>query len=512
MASGENQGMQIALIIFIVLWIIMTVLTVVFFQESRQSQQTAQNSEKKATEANTNLTKAVDELRRVKEFIGVSPDMTLDQLQQKFSDDISAFARSLPQNEQFYSNALAAIATAKRNQDRDLQSAKDEIQTLKNTNEAREGMKQPQVVQAEDAAKRSADELAADRAKFVEDITKKDSDAQAISTQLEQQRTDAAQAADTAKKDLAAVNDELKKEQNLRAIAQQMLKDQDPAVIDAFDGTVRFVDEKRGTVWIDLGSADGLQPQMLFSVYPAGQTVIREGEDPKTTQPAADKKSEGKNKRKGAIEVLRVDDLHLAEARIIDDDYTDLIVPGDRLYTPLWSPGRPERYAVAGVFDLDGDGTDDGELLRGIIRSGGGVIDAYVDATGKVQGKGITVETRFYLQGTDPNVSGKSEDAAGDREVAVAAVLAASTQLANQAEKFGLRTIRLPDFLEHAGWKLNRDTIAFGRGMGTEAISAAGEEELGKRRTSNGSVSDLFKKRRPGAVNRPKASTGGKAY
>ena len=57
---------------------------------------------------------------------------------------------------------------------------------------------------------------------------------------------------------------------------------------------------------------------------------------------------------KGSIEVTHVLGDHLAEARVTDDKLADPILPGDKVYTPLWNPGQKRHFALAGFFNIDG--------------------------------------------------------------------------------------------------------------------------------------------------------------
>jgi hypothetical protein len=85
------------------------------------------------------------------------------------------------------------------------------------------------------------------------------------------------------------------------------------------------VDQRSRTVWINLGRADGLDRQTAFGVY------------------SGDADEMGKAKKKATIEVTKITGDHSAEARITEDKAADPITPGDKVFTPLWSPGVPER-------------------------------------------------------------------------------------------------------------------------------------------------------------------------
>lgn len=86
--------------------------------------------------------------------------------------------------------------------------------------------------------------------------------------------------------------------------------------------------------------------------------------------------------KKAGIEVIRVMDAHLSGAnRPRQNGQSDL--PGDRLYTPVWQPGRRLRFALTGFMDIDGDGSNDRELVRNLILLNDGMIDAEQGDDGK---------------------------------------------------------------------------------------------------------------------------------
>ncbi len=104
------------------------------------------------------------------------------------------------------------------------------------------------------------------------------------------------------------------------------------------DGFIRKVDHTTGLVWINLGSGDDLAPRTSFSVYKQAHHGVGRGEQD----------------IKGAIEVTRIIGEHLAEARILEEDYSQPMTDGDPVYTPVWSPGRKHRFAVVGLIYFNG--------------------------------------------------------------------------------------------------------------------------------------------------------------
>src|SRR4029078_6892055 len=93
-----------------------------------------------------------------------------------------------------------------------------------------------------------------------------------------------------------------------------------------------------------------------------------------------------KAKQKGTIEVTRVLDEHLSEARITSDDPKNPILSGDRIYSPAWHRGKQLHFALTGIIDVNGDGISDLQIVRNLITLNGGVLDAYLNDDGGVEG------------------------------------------------------------------------------------------------------------------------------
>ena len=159
-----------------------------------------------------------------------------------------------------------------------------------------------------------------------------------------------------------------------------------------------LVNDRKGTVWINLGLADGLRELTTFGVYDFKEDGVMRNE----------------KEIKARIQVTKVLDQHLAEARITEDELQDPILPGDQIHSPAWQAGTRIHFALAGFFDVNGDGKSDRETIRNMIASVGGIIDAEVHDDGSKTGK-ITARTRrdsltYYFVGR-----GKSDVGSGKK-------------------------------------------------------------------------------------------------
>ena len=200
------------------------------------------------------------------------------------------------------------------------------------------------------------------------------------------------------------------------------------------DGELRWVDHKNGTVWVNLGKADNLQRGTTFSVYTKGYGDVGRG--------SAD--------IKGAIEVTNVVGAHLAEAKITDEDLTQPMSAGDPVYTPLWSPGRAEQFAIVGFIDLDKDKQSDRPLLHELVASSGAKITAEVNDQGERTGEPIDVNTKYLVVADLPDPAqvppGKERETADK-------ILEEYKRLESEARQHAVRKISLSDFLSHIGYK-----------------------------------------------------------
>ncbi len=251
---------------------------------------------------------------------------------------------------------------------------------------------------------------------------------------------------------------------------------------EAADGVIRRVEHNTNTVWINLGDADFLKPRMTFSVYAKENLGVGRGAED----------------IKGKIEVTRILEPHMAEARVIEEDLYRPMVSGDLIYTPIWSPGLIEKISVIGAIDLDGDGRSDREQFHQMMAVAGCVIDNEVDDNGDrtpETGK-ITVQTRFLVKGDVPELP----DVTGEEAKAkVKKIQNHLTDMQKEARSNGVRVIKMNDFLAYIGYHTKRRTFLPGQNrpwnLKAGSASESTRESAGDR-SSNGNVSGAYSKGR----------------
>ena len=149
------------------------------------------------------------------------------------------------------------------------------------------------------------------------------------------------------------------------------------------DGRITKVNSNLGSVVIDIGKANGLKVNRSFSVFDMSENNFEKG------------------KHKASIEVTYLVGDNTAEARITNENPLDPILPGDQILSPVWDPGHAVPIALAGSFDLDGDGISDREKLVQMIKANGGNVVVSHDDQGNINGT-IDPSVRYLVLGDAP--------------------------------------------------------------------------------------------------------------
>jgi len=471
--AKENQGLQIALIIFVMLTIILGVTTFIFFRNYEEATAAAEKAEEDATERRGANEKLVSDCNDLKQLMGFAATMSLDDVTAKKEEDMRKYAGNFSPDNQYYSPVLEYLYTTLQQKNEELADAREEQQSTDDLLKVREAQKDPQIQEFAQLAERAAADKAqekqrfeAQRAQFVQDGAK-------VAQQLDRSRKQSAEELAELEKKLQETSVRMQKLAQLNEQKSKKLEQVQSETFETPDGEIRWVDQANGIVWIDLGQADALSRQTTFSVYPAATSnLVQAG-------------------RKGSVEVTRIRGDHLAEARIIEDTIADPIMPGDKIHTPVWTPGEQKRFALAGFMDVDHDGRGDLQLVRSLITMNGGLVDAWIDEKGKRHGE-VSVDTRYLVLGQAPNAKGQPQ------------MIASYTRMIEDAERNGIQTIPLADLLQRMGWRRQTHVVTFGRGANPADFRAKPPEGVPK--TSTGNVSEVFRPRRP------PAGTGRGAY
>jgi len=247
--------------------------------------------------------------------------------------------------------------------------------------------------------------------------------------------------------------------------ATEKVKKMETKTFEVPDGKVVRVNHRTKRVWINLGRADDLPNQISFAVYPADVTAPNE------------------ETVKGSIEVVDVSGDATAEARILADSAVDPIMPGDKIHTPVWTPGQKRRFALAGAFDINNDGRDDLQTVKNLITMNGGTIDAVAGPDGGITGQ-ITLNTRFLVLGDPPNAKDKP------------GILESYSEMQSQADRLRVETIPVSQLLDMMGYRPRATVARFGEGAGTTGTRFRERNRLSEAppRDSGQSVSGIYQR------------------
>ncbi len=478
--ARENQGLQITLIVFVMLTIILGVTTYLFYRQYDETLKAKLASDAAATKNEQQAASSAADVVELKRMIGAKTE-SVSAIADTFKKDMENFGATYPEESRFYRNLLEKMQNTINEKNAELTDAKLAIPKLTDDYQTFKDAQILQVKQFEDSSEKAKTDLLAEQAKYqgereriYRDKTEVETKAQAAQKEAEAKiakaQSDAQKAVSEGKKMAEIVDRQAVKIETYEA----------DKIEGTASGEITWVNQRNSTVWLNLGRADALMRQVTFSVYPADLTNLT---------------IKGK---KASIEVTQILGDHLAEARVLEDDIADPITPGDKIYTPLWSPGAKRHFALAGLMDVDGDGKSDLQTVMNLIAINGGVVDCYVADSGKDKNKQvgrITVNTNCLILGERPTEGNADQ-------------IPAFSKVMDDAKQLRLQTVQLVDMLQRMGWKNLTPVVRFGLGANPKDFRAKPDDDVPKK--STGTVSSIFQKRDPMKVGDVKESNKAK--
>jgi hypothetical protein len=406
-------------------------------------------AEKKANEATTASTRALDWITTLKnkigytyEAIGTEDGKEPNTVAGGMNNDIEAAADpAIKSYRALVLSLLDQLNTAKTgiaNKDNEIAQLNDQISKLKSQYNA-------QVAQEESAKQEVEKNLTAATTASAEERTKKDKE-------IDDQRA----ALKTLQEEYAKLEDDFKKSSETSEKTTKGLRDSIARLnkkivemskedFDAPLGKISEVDNDAHTVTINLGRTDKLKELTTFSVYTKPDTGT----------------SGGSEDIKGSIKVIKILGPHLAQCAITTEVLkSNPISPGDPIFTPLWTPGQTEKIAVVGAFDLDQDGKHDQELLLELLRNNGATLGAYVDQKGERHNGRVDFYTKYLVIGNIPDVTLVND---AEERRAVEEISKNRDKMKQEAEENGVRLIRMADFIRKTGFKSQHRRVPAGQ-------------------------------------------------
>lgn len=428
MAARENQGLQIALIIFVMLTIVLIVTTYLFFtrfQEEREKSKALTSENAKQTKMAADMR---DESDAVKIMIGADSKENKESIAAKTKKDFDAYGKSIPEANQNYRYLVGQLGTELKNANTRIAEITANEATLNEKITTDEADKEKEMKEYTDTVAATGDDLVKRSKAFeaaqaeitsgkTELKTKFDTTRKAFEDLTKKSSAEVAKLTEESAKLAKRLQDKYEEEQRNQKANELP------------DGNIVKVNQRSRTAWINRGSADGLRRQTSFSVY-----------DPDDSNPL-------EGSRKGKVEVVRLISDHMSEVRIVDDDLSNPLMPGDPIFSPTWEPGRTEHFALAGRMDIDKDGTSDLQRVRDLIVLNGGIIDEEVGEDDKKSGQ-MSINTKYLVLGDEPTSEGKVKN---------------YSDVQAEAQTLGVKTIKLDEFLNYMGYKSEDRTVHLGR-------------------------------------------------
>lgn len=465
MASREGQGMQIMVILSALVTVLLAIFTYVFYAEANKlrdeltaAQATAETNLKGQNSALYKLTAlkytmgmaTASDLEAAKSRAG-APDEEVDKWIAQFKADAALVGDDPANPKENYISIVGKLLSTINQKNISVSEMNKAAETIQQQKDQAVADLTKEKESAEKTAQDAVTNYTAKEASLTDQNNQQAQQLASLKTVVEDSKK-AADEALAAKEAVLAQQtknfDTLKSSFSLAQATLEKMQKEAGATFDNADGKIVWVNQRQRLVWIDLGSADGLTKQMTFSVFSQTQaSAFKLVEQPKLT---GGREQVPKLTSKGRIEVVSVRGPHEAECRILSDTAADPIMPGDWIQTPAWSPGQHYGFALAGPMDIDDDGLDDTELIKNLIRVNGGQIDAELTADGKIVGPGITVRTRYMVEGKLPTDSTDTD---------AKAMLAGVTKMEDQRKLNGVEKISVGELLERMGWEPEEKTI-----------------------------------------------------
>lgn len=448
MASREHQGLQIALIVFSVLTVLTGATAILYFKWYGEAVQQAQTATKNAQDAQSAKASAETQYAEMRRRAGFGADLNEKQIDDAYKADLAKFAQNFPSvtladDQKNYRHLVEFLHAEVRNSKKLLVDAADREKTLQASLVQLEADKKQEIKKYTDEIAKVGKDLADERDKFNKqfaDLKKTGSD---VAAKLDARRKEFDDREKKAQSDLDERDREIRNLDKInRDINEKIAQSVETA--ELLDGKVTWVNQKSRIVWLNRGTADGLTRQVAFEVIPADEN-----------NPALAVKE---NRAKGKIEVTRLIDRHLAEARVVEDKPENPIMPGDQIYSAVWQPGQKERFALMGFMDIDGDSQSDYQAVVDLIETSGGSIDAQVNETGKRTGT-LSVNTRYLVKGKAPNAEGVPPSAYGKNTDEAARNY---KKMEDEAQRLGIRVLGLREFLDHVGYQAGERAVSLG--------------------------------------------------
>ena len=391
------RGSLIACLIFLVLSL---ALNFFLWRSANTSSADATAAGDRLRTVQENVTSQENQLRRLKAMLGVggftqaeidemkqnaSADPEMQAIEDRFTKDMAYFGAEVDAQNRNYPALPEYLVAAIRTRNEQYGMALDDTKKIRTDADAdiANARKQQELAEEQrDAANKKvatlSQEFDEDRARMNTDNEKNRDKLTTLSQDFDAFR----QTARTEANQLVGKNKQMQSTIDTQKLQLNQLR------ADKFEttqGEIRYVVAGGNVVTINLGSADALRPGVTFGVIDGDETRLQDA------------------KVKATIQVSQIQGPHLAQGRVVArPNISSPIIPGDKIFSPFWAPGRVVKIALAGDIDIDGDGRSDNSAIKGQILAAGAEVAAEISSTGAVTGT-LDPTIRFLVVGQDPD-------------------------------------------------------------------------------------------------------------
>lgn len=451
MAARESQGLQVALILFVMVTVVLAVTTYMYFRRAEENvQKYLAKAEEAKREKDTTMKlqfenqilkhilgydrKTDAELASIKQSLGGNEQMK--QILDNYDKHMKMYGAGYAGQDLSYTTLPGHLIAAINDRNKNLVNADTVAKDLERQRETVKAAEAARAKKAEDMLASVQMDSAAEREKFNAERTRITDESQKVAALLPQKNQELAKVTSTAAAKQEELTRSLTQLNQLYEAQKEKAKKLEEGIgvtSEKPDGIVTLVNSKANTVWINLGSADGVERQMIFSVIDQNETGVT------------------RSKVKGRIEITQIKDQHTSEARILqEEDLANPIMRDDKVYSPSFRKGQKTRFALAGLIDIDKDGKSDQARVKSLITMNGGTVDAELLDDGTIAGK-MTVDTRFLVKGDRPTDKTKQK------------LIEGYTAMTGEATRLGIETISLENLLDRMGYVPDNRVVPMSR-------------------------------------------------
>lgn len=319
------------------------------------------------------------ELDQLKQTLASDEQMV--KLEKAFDADIALLGANVEVGNRNYAGLAKTLMDVIKDRNIEHKKLRDREEQLRGELTAVIDRETKRANEAEKKQQELATELATLKTQYQDDRTKLTAEMDDLKDRLQKANdkyvkleAEKKSAEDAFKKEVAELKDRIA--QQAAEIVRLRYED-----FDTPQGKIVNVTEGGQIVWLNIGRRAGLKENVRFVVLPSDALQVTNA------------------KEKAKIVITKVVDEDLAQARVLEGNIKQPILPGDLVYSPAWQPGRKVHFALVGLLDADGDGRDDRETIRDLIHLNGGEIDEELTPEGRKIGDGMTVNTRYLVVG-----------------------------------------------------------------------------------------------------------------